>query len=259
MTDNWDDGNDDDDWDVDDDVLDAKLGLKKDEPQFEDEEDLALKEKAAMAAVSNVELAKKGNALAAKKKAEQARLEEIELARKVMQLESNMEQNLSVDELRMLKQQQIEQADHALTNDLFGAVDGLAGKGRSAAVTAASGDQLVLKDLMDHLRHAKKVGAAIRNTGNMLFAAAFLKEVISECKDVIDDDTITDIIKTCNVIKNEKVQAAKRQPKGQAQKSKKVDKAAQAKAKQVQVETFGDNDEYDNIDQIGADYEDAFF
>ena len=44
MADNWDDS-DDDDWDVDDDALDAKLGItKKDEPvnNFDDEEEKGL-------------------------------------------------------------------------------------------------------------------------------------------------------------------------------------------------------------------------
>ena len=75
----------------------------------------------------------------------------------------------------------------------------------------------------------------------------------------MDDDAITDIIKTCNVIKNEKVQAAKRKVKGQAQKSKKQDKAAKAKAQKLQNEIFGDSNQYDEYDQIGEDYEDAFF
>jgi translation initiation factor 3 subunit J len=72
---------------------------------------------------------------------------------------------------------------------------------------------------------------------------------------VLGNDTITEIIKTCNVIKNEKVQAAKRKVKGQAQKSKKTDKAAEMKARKLQV----DNDYHDDVDQIGHDYEDAFF
>lgn len=78
-------------------------------------------------------------------------------------------------------------------------------------------------------------------------------------KDLLDDDAITDVIKTCNVIKNEKVAASKRKVKGAAQKSKKVDKAAEKKAKQIQAELYGDNDQYDEYDDMGADYEDAFF
>ena len=42
-------------------------------------------------------------------------------------------------------------------------------------------------------------------------------------------------------------------------KAKKTDKASEAKARQIQVETFGDNDRYDDYDEMGADYEDAFF
>jgi translation initiation factor 3 subunit J len=95
--------------------------------------------------------------------------------------------------------------------------------------------------------------------GKIPLAAIFIKEVIQQSKDVLDDDAITDIIKTCNVIKNEKVQAAKRKTKGQAQKSKKQDKIEQAKAKLVQDEIFGDSNEYDAYDEIGEAYEDAFF
>jgi translation initiation factor 3 subunit J len=87
----------------------------------------------------------------------------------------------------------------------------------------------------------------------------FLKEAISQSKDVLDDDAISDIIKTCNVIKNEKVQEAKKKVKGQAQKSKKVDKGAVAKAKKIQNETFGDSNAYDDYDEVGEAYEDDFF
>jgi translation initiation factor 3 subunit J len=259
---NIDDDDDDDDWDVDDDALDAKLGLKNATetiPVFENEEDLTLAEKSTAAAQNHEELRIKGNALFNKKLQEEQRKAELELARKVMELEVNIEQSLSPDEIRVLKQKQIEQADNSLTNDLFGAVDNVSRKGNGTATDTTSGDKLVFRDLMDHLRHAKKIGTAVRNCGNIHFARAFLKEVIQECAEVVDDDAITDIIKTCNVIKNDKVLAAKRKSKGQAQKSKKVDKVAEAKARKLQIETFGDNDEYDDIDQVGADYEDAFF
>jgi len=69
------------------------------------------------------------------------------------------------------------------------------------------------------------------------------------------------IIKVCNVIKNEKAAKAKLQSKkkGQAQKSKKIDKAAEKKAKKMSEDLFGDNDQYDNVDDYGANYEDSFF
>lgn len=91
-----------------------------------------------------------------------------------------------------------------------------------------------------------------------MLSTIFIKELIQQSKDVLDDDAIADIIKTCNVIKNEKVQAAKRKVKGQAQKSKKVDKVAKAKAQKVQNEIFGDSNQYDEYDEMGADYEDKY-
>jgi len=83
--------------------------------------------------------------------------------------------------------------------------------------------------------------------------------VIQQSKDVLDDDAITDIIKTCNVIKNEKLQQTKRKSKGQAQKSKKQDKQEKVKAQKVASETFGNSNQYDEYDEIGDEFEDAFF
>ena len=100
---------------------------------------------------------------------------------------------------------------------------------------------------------------SIKAHGKINLCAAFLKEVIEQCKDQLDDEAITDIIKSCNVIKNEKVQAAKRKVKGQAQKSKKVDKAAKKKAMDIHNDVFGDNDNFDEYDVMGGAYEDDFF
>lgn len=95
--------------------------------------------------------------------------------------------------------------------------------------------------------------------GKVHLATAFLKECISESKDVLDDDAITDIIKTCNIIKNDLLQLAKKKVKGQAQKSKKKDKTAEKKAQKMAVELYGENDKFDDYDAYGAEYEDAFF
>ena len=159
MTDNWDDS--DDEWDASDDELDARLGLDKlstnDNAAFDDEEDLAVKEKALAEKAKLSDLKKKGNALHAKKKAEEERAEEEELARKAMEMEAEMEANMTPEELRALKRKQVEDADHALTDDLFGGVD----SGPSVKVAAAD-DTVSLVDLKDHLKHARKVSAAIK-------------------------------------------------------------------------------------------------
>ena len=148
------------------------------------------------------------------------------------------------------------------TDDLFSGVDsepkGVGQKGGAGGAMNA-GDTVVLKDLKDHLKHARKVSQCFKGHGKINLAVAFLKEAIQESKDVLDDASISEIIKTCNVIKNEKVQASKRKVKGEAQKSKKRDKAAEAKAKKLQTELYGDNDNYDDYDAMGADYEDDFF
>jgi translation initiation factor 3 subunit J len=169
MTDNWDDS--DDEWDVDDDALDAKLGIKKAEaPAFDDEEDLSLKEKQATDKASQAELKKKGSAMAAKKRDEQDRKEELELAIKAMELEAELEANMSPEERRTLERQRVEDADHALTDDLFGAVDNT--KEKSAAISAAqAGDKVVMKDLKDHMKHARKCGECLKVGTNWKEAA----------------------------------------------------------------------------------------
>mmetsp|Transcript_7183 Transcript_7183/g.10579 ORF Transcript_7183/g.10579 Transcript_7183/m.10579 type:complete len:238 (+) Transcript_7183:89-802(+) len=225
----WDDS--DDDWDKSDDELDKRLGLTKIHdapPAFDDEdEDLTVKEKERDAKASAQLNKQKGSALAKKKAAEAAAKDELELAKKAMQLEAEMEANMTAEERRLLERERQEADAMAMADDLFGGVDnaGPSGPGGPGSVMM-SGDKVVMKDLKDHLRHAKKVGECIQGHGKINLCAEFLKEVISQCKDVLDDDAITDVIKTCNVIKNEKVQQSKRKVKGQAQKSKKVDKQA---------------------------------
>mmetsp|Transcript_9860 Transcript_9860/g.28613 ORF Transcript_9860/g.28613 Transcript_9860/m.28613 type:complete len:254 (+) Transcript_9860:140-901(+) len=253
MADNWDD---DDEWDVDDDELDAKLGLKKDEPanDWEEEEDLAVKEKEAAEKARQADLKKKGSALQAKKQADKEKQEELEIARKVLEAEAEMEAKMTPEERRALERQRIEDADHALTDDLFGAVEKM-----NVSKTQTAGDKVIMKDMKDHMKHARKVAECLKGHGKIHLATIFLKEVIQQSKDVLDDDAITEIIKTCNVIKNEKVQQAKRKTKGQAQKAKKQDKQEKVKAQKVAIETFGDSNQYDKYDEIGDDYEDAFF
>jgi translation initiation factor 3 subunit J len=196
MADNWDDADDDDDdWDQDDDVINAKLGLKTDHankndiPKFDDEQDLAVAEKALREKTELLELKKKGTALQEKKALEKERLEAVELAKKAMELEAELEANLSPEELKALKQRQIEEADHALTDDLFDNVDNNVGPSSSAAastgVAAKAGDKVVMKDLVDHLKHARKVAECCKAHGKIHLTLGFLKECLEQCKDVV--------------------------------------------------------------------------
>ncbi|KAL7533399.1 hypothetical protein ACHAXR_005201 [Thalassiosira sp. AJA248-18] len=263
MADTWDDS--DDDWDKseDEDELDKRLGLAKIDdapPVFDDEEDLTLKEKERNAKADKLILKTKGSALAKKKAADAAAKEELELARKAMAMEAEMEANMTPDERRLMEREREEADAQAMADDLFGGVDAVSsGPMGGPGKAMMSGDKVVMKDLKDHLRHAKKVGECIQGHGKVNLCAAFLKEVIEQCKDVLDDEAITEIIKSCNVIKNEKVQQSKRKVKGQAQKSKKVDKVAKKKALDIHNDVFGDNDNYDAYDDMGGAYEDDFF
>merc|ERR1712183_278410 len=177
-----------------------------------------------------------------------------ELARKVMELEIERESKMTSEERRLLAREREEAAAAEQVGDLFGGVD----DNRKNVVTSKDEDKLVLKDYKDYLKHARNTAAVMKSNGKIHLTAAFFKECIQQSKDVLDDDAVSDLIKTLNVIKNEKVAAAKKKVKGQAQKAKK-DKVAEAKAKKIHEETFGDSNEYDRFDEIGDQYEDDFF
>ena len=161
MADNWDDS-DDDDWDVDDDALDAKLGInKKEEPanNFDDEEDLALTEKAEQERLDKITLKKKGSALAARKQAEKDRADDIEIARKALELEAEMEANMTLDERKMMERKRQEESELEMMGDAFsgGIADGGVGRGVQQA-----GDKVVMKDMKDHMKHARKVADCMK-------------------------------------------------------------------------------------------------
>jgi translation initiation factor 3 subunit J len=262
MADNWDDDDDaGDDWDVSDDDLDKRLNnlgaATTTAPQFNDEEeDLAVKERALAEKAKSQELRLRGNVLAEKKAAEQARIEEEEIARKAVELEAEAEANMSPEERRVHQQRRVEEADNALTADLFGNTGNI--NADKAVTTAAAGDSFILKDIKDHLKHARKTATALREHGKIHLVAAFFKECLAQSSAVLDDDAVSELIKQLNVLKNEKTQAAKRKVKGQANKAKKADKESIEKARKM-VETFGDNDKFDQYDTLGEDFEDSFF
>jgi len=167
MADAWDDS--DDDWDNSDaeDELDKKLSLTKinDAPPVfdDDEEDLTLKDKAADERANAKVNKTKGSALAKKKAADVAAKEELELARKAMAMEAEMEANMTPEERRLMERQREEDDAMAMADDLFGGMDAVAkGPVGGPAKAMMSGDKVVMKDLKDHLRHAKKVGQCIQ-------------------------------------------------------------------------------------------------
>lgn len=95
---------------------------------------------------------------------EQAQKEELELAKKAMELEAEMEANMTVEERRQLQREREEADAKAMANDLFGGVDDVQGGGGvgGGGNVMQSGDKVVMVDLKDHLRHAKKIGECVQ-------------------------------------------------------------------------------------------------
>merc|ERR1711935_680106 len=148
------------------------------ENNWDDEEDLALTEKAATEKVKQETLKKKGSALAARKKAEEERQLEIEAARKELEYQAQVEAKMTPDELRALERRRVEEADNALTDDLFGAVENMTMSNKSSGQEA--NDKLVLMDMKDHMKHARKVAACLKDHGKVHLAGVFLKECIQQ-------------------------------------------------------------------------------
>ena len=82
-----------------------------------------------------------------------------------MALEAEMEANMTSEERRQLQREREEADAKAMADDLFGGVDdvkGGGGGGLGGGKVMQSGDKVVLTDLKDHLRHAKKIGECVQ-------------------------------------------------------------------------------------------------
>ena len=102
-------------------------------PVFDDEEeDLAIIEKAHMEKLNTKSLRSKGKQCKAKADAKKERQEEEELARKAMELKAEMEANMTIDERRIMERKRNEDADLALA----GGARGLVTAGRGNAMEA---------------------------------------------------------------------------------------------------------------------------
>jgi len=158
MADDWED---EDEWDVDSDINLSKNvpAVNKTDNDFDDdEEDLALVDKQNAAKAEAAINKTKGKALLEKKRAEEERKEEMEIAKRALELEAEMEENMTLEDRRLLEKQRIESADNALTDDLFGQTD----EGQPKAGNSDAGDAVKMKDLKDHLKHARKVAQCIK-------------------------------------------------------------------------------------------------
>jgi translation initiation factor 3 subunit J len=80
-----------------------------------------------------------------------------------MELEAEMEANMTIDERKELERKRVEDADNALTDDLFGAVEGVSsGPGTGGGSALGAGDTVKMTDLKDHLKHARKVAQCLK-------------------------------------------------------------------------------------------------
>lgn len=82
-----------------------------------------------------------------------------------MELEAEMEANMTPEERRQLQREREEADAKAMADDLFGGVDDVKGGGGGVGAggkVMQSGDKVVMVDLKDHLRHAKKIGECVQ-------------------------------------------------------------------------------------------------
>merc|ERR1712113_238309 len=105
------------------------------------------------------------------------------------ELEAEMESKMTPQELREQQLKRAEEADNALTDDLFGMPE-KPGREMVGGKVMEAGESVKMVDLKDHLKHARKVSQCLKGHGKIHLATAFLKEAIQESKSVLDEDSI---------------------------------------------------------------------
>merc|ERR1712238_335725 len=115
------------------------------------------------------------------KQAEKGRAEDLAIARKALELEADMEANMTIDERKLMKKRRQEEAETEMMGDAFGGRFTSSSAGLKGAQLA--GDTVILKDIKVHMKHARKVADAMKDHGKIHLAAIFINEVIQQSKE----------------------------------------------------------------------------
>ncbi|KAF0686489.1 Aste57867_21676 [Aphanomyces stellatus] len=179
---------------------------------------------------------------------EQEEKHKLELA--IAKARAEEERNMTADELKAKQQRALEHADFENTLDVFGLSAGPTLERKKVAgvnelETIVTGMKLAC--LADHEELGSLVGKRLANS-NAKHVVEFMKTLISHASNNLTADDMKDITTIINVIKNDKIAAAK--PKGK--KKKITGKQGYAKVERSGgggggVDDFDDDDDFDDF------------
>jgi translation initiation factor 3 subunit J len=90
----------------------------------------------------------------------------MEIARKALELEAEMESKMTLDERKMLERRRQEEGDLDMIDDAFGG--GINDGGVALKGAQQAGDKVVMKDMKDHMKHARKVAETMKVCASLL-------------------------------------------------------------------------------------------
>lgn len=192
-----------------------------------------------------------------KKKRDQKMAAEMQ-KRKTEALEQAVGDNETAEDKKLRERRQVEDADHELTDELFGG-------GASAKANKKDDDMvsLKMKDLKDYLAVAMSLNERFdhKDTKNN-HVVAFTKEILRKGEARWETADLTEMILILQNQKDAKLKEAAAPTKGKKDvkvKAKAKSKAELAKDKKTQYEKFGGNFEDQEYDGYADKYEDDFF
>ena len=154
----------------------------------------------------------------------------------------------------MRERKQVEDADAALTEDLFDAVT-LAGPTTSKRSTSSSSGigGINLKNKEDHVNFVITVSNKLAGSTSFCIQA-FLKEVINRNGETLSAESLNDISGIITKLQATKKQAADIAAKAEKPKNKKAEKAKAKKFKETFGGDYDDVGEYEGYSTIEDDY-----
>lgn len=185
----------------------------------------------------------------------QAKLKNQQNAKKRNDLESALQEEETDDERRLRERLEIENADHELTDDLFGG----GAKSETVVKIVQGVEGYSLKSLKDHLTLAHDVIERVENNkSKQNYIHAMLKEFVKKFDDHLTPGDLGEIIGICNASKIAKEKLLK-QPtakKGQGKKKNTGTKKEVKKEVKQHEEMFGGfvEDEYEDFTQEYDDF-----
>eukprot|EP00953_Heterococcus_sp_UTEX-ZZ885_P021608 12051-Heterococcus_DN1.PRE.1 len=168
----------------------------------------------------------------------------------------------SSEQRRLRERLRVEEADHGLTEDLFGGGSNSNSKDTAAAAAPAAGlDGIPLKTLQDHVKLALELGQKLSSSSKSPSIVALFKELLTLVEGKLSLEETNELFQHLNKFRDAKVVADQKKKAILKKQQEASRKRTQEQAKKKQhKELFGGN--YDGVgdqyDEVGASYQDKY-